>query len=229
MEGAQRISEAYKLIQEQLADKEQKLADKEQELTDTKQLLEDCKDKLARKERVLDDTTRIYKDVRDRSRRFHELNMILDKEVKDTIKTADAKQTEVDRLKQELRASKEKSQKQEREILRLQQSAKTIMDGAANDKASGRQKARVKKLEKTIAELTEKNQKLEARNAKLEREFKEVVNESADRWHKIRAMKMDHDMARIRAEKTVAEMGEVMRASVCCIVHLLIITNRSSR
>ena len=185
--------------------------------------------RLAAKEKALEDYTHIYKDVRDRSIRFHELNMVLDKEVKENIKKLDAQQTEVDRLKQELRASKDKSQKQEREILRLQQSAKTIMDGAANDKASGRQKARVKKLEKTIAELTEKNQKLEARNAKLEREFKEVVNESADRWHKIRAMKMDHDMARIRAEKTVAEMGEVMRASVCCIVHLLIITNRSSR
>ena len=175
--------------------------------------------RLAAKEKALEEYTHIYKDVRDRSVRFHELNMVLDKEVKENMKKLDTKQTEVDRLRQELRASKDKSQKQEREILRLQQSAKTIMDGAANDKASGRQKARVKKLEKTIAELTEKNQKLEARNAKLEREFKEVVNESADRWHKIRALKMDHDLARIRSEKTVAEMGEVMRASVCCIIH----------
>jgi chromosome segregation ATPase len=131
---------------------------------------------------------------------------------------------------QQVAAMRDKVQKQDREILRLQQSAKTIMDGAAHDKLSGRQKAKVAKLEKTIGELTEKNQKLEARNAKLEREFKEVVVESADRWHKIRALKVDHDIARIRSEKVVAEMGEVMRASVCCSVHLLTITHhRSSR
>ena len=222
MEGAQRIFEAYKLIQEQLSSKEE-------ELLDTKRILDDCKAKLARKERALDDNTRIYNDVRDRSKRFHDLNMLLDAEVKETVNKLDAKETEVDRLKHELRASKEKVQKQDREILRLQQSAKTIMDGAAHDKLSGRQKARVAKLEKTIGELTEKNQKLEARNAKLEREFKEVVVESADRWHKIRALKVDHDIARIRSEKAVAEMGEVMRASVCCSVHLLTIAHRSSR
>ena len=124
------------------------------------------------------------------------------------ISTIKARLAEKDR---QLATAKKASLDQEMRIKRLEQSAGAIMDGAAQDKSSAKQRSKVAKLEKTITTLTEENKQLDAKHTKISREFKEVVNESANRWKKIRAMRVDHDIDKIRFDKTVAELSEELK------------------